>query len=110
MGIQNPKVAQEIGSRRSFRVQGRAEALKDWQSKTQQWIKKQTSNLSPNGKFAIIVGDGLVGGKLVDTLFPTVEALKHCGLNILARASADRPDHARGAIRIEHLVLAERHK
>ena len=57
---------------------------------------------------AIIVGDGLVGNKLVDALFPTVEAMKSAGMRIVARASADRPDHARNAIRIEHLVLAEK--
>ena len=108
LGIENPKVAQEIGSRRSFRAQGRQDALKEWQERTDEWIEAQTSNLSSQGKFAIIVGDGLVGGKLVDTLFPTVEALKRCGMKVIARASADRPDHARGAIRIEHLVLAER--
>ena len=108
LGIENAKVAQEIGSRRSFRAQGRQEALKEWQERTDEWIKTQTSNLTPQGKFAIIVGDGLVGGKLVDTLFPTVESLKRCGMKVVARASADRPDHARGAIRIEHLVLAER--
>ena len=108
LGMENPKVAQEIGSRRSFRAQGRQDALKEWQERTDEWIKTQTANLTPQGKFAIIVGDGLVGGKLVDTLFPTVEALKRCGMKVVARASADRPDHARGAIRIEHLVLAER--
>ena len=47
---------------------------------------------------------GLVGGKLVDALFPTV-GMKKSGMEIVARASADRPDHARSAIRIEHLVM-----
>ena len=108
LGIPTPKVAQEMGSRRSFRALGRQDALKEWQDQTTEWIKIQTQNLTPTGKFAIIVGDGLVGDKLVDTLFPTVEALKQCGMRVLARASADRPDHARGAIRIEHLVLAEK--
>ena len=90
------------------RALGRADALKEWREQTAAWISTQTQRLNPNGRFAIIVGDGLVGGKLVDTLFPTVEALKACNMKILARASADRPDHARGAIRIEHLVLAEK--
>jgi DNA modification methylase len=108
LGISAPKSYQEIGSRRDFRAQGRQEALKEWQDRTGEWIKIQTKNLTPSGKFAIIVGDGLIGDKLVDTLFPTVEALNRCGMKVIARASADRPDHARGAIRIEHLVLAER--
>ena len=53
----------------------------------------------------IVVGDGIVGGKLVDALYPTVESMKKAGLEIVARSSADRPDHARSAIRIEHLVM-----
>ena len=56
----------------------------------------------------IVVGDGLVGDRMVDALSPTVESMRAAGLNIVARASADRPDHARGAIRIEHMVMAER--
>ena len=60
------------------------------------------------GALVVVVGDGLVGGKLVDALFPTVEAMKKAGLEIAARASADRPDHARSAIRIEHLVMGVR--
>ena len=43
-----------------------------------------------------------------DALAPTSEAMQAAGLKIIARASADRPDHARGAIRTEHLVMAER--
>ena len=56
-------------------------------------------------------GAGLVedvGGRLVDALFPTVEAMEQSGMKVLARASADRLDHAREVIRIEHLVLAEK--
>ena len=56
----------------------------------------------------IVVGDGIIGGKLVDALYPTVEAMKSSGLEIVARASADRPDHARQAIRIEHLVMGRK--
>jgi hypothetical protein len=56
----------------------------------------------------IVVGDGLVGDRMVDALGPTVEALGEAGLQIVARASADRPDHARESIRIEHMVMAEK--
>ncbi len=98
-------LAREIGSRRAFRSQGRSDALKDWQEDTKLWIKTQASRLQKGGAMVIIVGDGLVGNKLVDALFPTTEAMKACGLEIFARASADRPDHARNAIRIEHMVM-----
>ena len=47
---------------------------------------------------AVVVGDGYVGGKLVDALHPTVEAMELAGLRQIARASADRLDHAREVI------------
>jgi hypothetical protein len=54
---------------------------------------------------AVIVGDGLVAGRNVDTLDTTVRAMEAAGLFIYARASADRPDHARGDVRTEHIVM-----
>ena len=63
--------------------------------------------LDKGGRMVIVVGDGLVAGRMVDTLYPTVEAMEAAGMRIIARASADRPDHARGATRIEHLVMGE---
>ena len=98
-------LAKEIGSRRSFRSLGRSDALKNWQDDTRAWISKQAEALQQNGAMVIVVGDGLVGGKLVDALYPTTEAMQESGLEIVARASADRPDHARNAIRIEHMVM-----
>lgn len=95
----------ELGSRRNFRAKGRKNALTEWQTNTAQWISTQSNALNPGGSMVIVVGDGIIGGKLVDALYPTVEAMKACGLRIVARASADRPDHARKAIRIEHLVM-----
>jgi hypothetical protein len=103
----NPEagLSHEIGSRRSFRSKGRPEALKEWQDDTRKWILNQAKSLKKGGAMVIIVGDGLVGNKLVDALYPTTEAMKEAGLEIFARASADRPDHARLAIRIEHMVM-----
>lgn len=97
----------ELGSRRQFRAQGRRDALSAWRKDTRAWIACQAEGLLPGGYFAIMVGDGLVGGRAVDTLGPTIEALESAGLDIAARASADRPDHARDTVRTEHLVLAQ---
>jgi hypothetical protein len=102
--------ADEIGTRRSFRAKGRREALKQWRKDTARWVRCQSACLVDGGYFAIFVGDGLVGDKPVDTLGPTVDALREAGLTIVARASADRPDHARASVRIEHLVLAQKTK
>ena len=103
-----PGFHQEIGSRRAFRSLGRQQALQRWREDTAAWIACQAAGLPSGGRFAIVVGDGLVGDRMVDALGPTVEALRAAGLQVIARASADRPDHARGTERIEHLVLAER--
>jgi hypothetical protein len=101
-------MAAEVGSRRDFRARGRTLALSRWREDTSRWTATQALGLAPGGRMAVVVGDGLVGGKLVETLGPTIEGMRAAGLRIVARASADRPDHAREAIRTEHLVLAER--
>jgi len=98
----------ELGSRRQFRAEGRGRALREWHEANARWIRTQAEGLAPGGWFAVMVGDGLVGDKLVDALQPTSIALEEAGLVLRARASADRPDHAREAIRIEHLVLASK--
>ena len=98
----------EVGSRRAFRAQGRKDALARWRSDTDQWIGAQARALGPGGRLVIVVGDGLVGNRMVDALGPTVESIRAAGLHVVARASADRPDHARETIRIEHMIMAER--
>ena len=109
LGIPTPSgMAHEVASRRSFRSLGRAEAFRIWREDNAAWITRQARALPKGGRFAIVVGDGLVGDRPVDALSPTVEALVAAGLKVIARASADRPDHARRTIRIEHLVMAER--
>jgi 4-hydroxy-L-threonine phosphate dehydrogenase PdxA len=56
----------------------------------------------------MMVGDGLVGDRNIDALSPTVEALRAAGLDVVGRASADRPDHARERLRTEHLIVARK--
>jgi hypothetical protein len=102
-----PGSGAEVGSRRSFRAKGRRDALKRWREDTDAWISTQAKCLAPSGRMVVVVGDGLVGDRMVDTLGPTVESMKAAGLSVVARASADRPDHARESIRIEHMVMAE---
>ncbi|MEC7949162.1 MAG: hypothetical protein VX265_16450 [Myxococcota bacterium] len=101
-------MAAELGSRRSFRAAGRTDALRGWRQDTADWVARQARALPSGGRIAINVGDGLVAGRTVDTLSVTVEAMRAAGLDIIARASADRPDHARDSIRIEHIVLGEK--
>lgn len=103
-----PGAGTEVGSRRSFRAQGRKDALKRWREDTAAWIGAQGRCLAPGGRMVIVVGDGLVGDRMVDALGPTVEAMNAAGMKVVARASADRPDYARESIRIEHMVMAEK--
>lgn len=109
LGLQAGRgLAAEVGSRRSFRALGRAEALSQWRADTAEWIRAQGEALESGGRLAIVVGDGLVGDRPVDALGPTVEAMRLAGLEIVARASADRADHARDTLRTEHIVLGEK--
>jgi hypothetical protein len=101
-------MAAELGSRRSFRARGRREAFKVWREDTARWIAAQARTMAPGARLAVNVGDGLVGGRLVDSLAPTLEAMQRAGLEVVARASADRPDHARDSVRVEHIALAEK--
>jgi len=107
LGLEAP-MQHEIGSRRAFRAQGRANAVRQWRADTREWIRRQVGGLRSGARVAIMVGDGLVAGRNIDALSPTVESLRAAGAEVIARASADRPDHARERIRTEHLVLAER--
>jgi hypothetical protein len=100
--------AAEVGSRRSFRAMGRTEALRVWREDTAAWIRTQVEGLAAGGHFVVVVGDGLVGDRPVDTLSPTIDAMRTAGLTILARASADRPDYARNTLRTEHMVAGQK--
>ncbi|MFT5679352.1 MAG: hypothetical protein ACI8RZ_000256 [Myxococcota bacterium] len=102
-----PDYTKEIGSRRNFRSKGHDDAIKAWQKDTKKWITTQSSALNPGGRMAIVVGDGLVGDRQIDTLHPTIKAMEAAGLTIIARASANRPDHARNSTRTEHLIMGE---
>jgi len=101
-------LASEMGSRRDFRARGRRDALATWRKDTAAWVHKQADGLASGGHLCIVVGDGLVGGRTIDTLAPTLEAVEEASLTVVARASADRPDHARQRVRTEHLVLAQK--
>ncbi len=101
-------LAGEVGSRREFRAKGRREALQSWREDTPPGGGRQAQTQQTGGLMGLVVGVGLVGGRPVDTLGPTVEAMQRSGLEVAARASADRPDHARDTIRTEHLILGRR--
>ncbi len=93
--------ALEVGARRLWRDGERA-ALKRWRSDTETWMKAAASNLRPGGHLVIVIGDGFTPAGPIDSSEPTELGARAAGLTSVARASVERPDHARGTVRWEH--------
>ncbi|MCA9488292.1 MAG: hypothetical protein KC621_00150 [Myxococcales bacterium] len=97
----------EIGSRRSWR-KGEAEARRRWADDTIGWTRKVAAALEPGGHLVVVVGDGLTPSGAVDALGPTLDAGRAAGMELVARATVGRRDHAREAERLEHAVAFRR--
>jgi hypothetical protein len=95
--------ALEIGARRHWRRSTR-EARARWAEDTAAWTKASARALRPGGHLVVVVGDGLTPAGPVDTLGASSDAGKRAGLELVARASLLRPDHAREAARWEHAL------
>ncbi len=91
----------EIGARRYWR-QGERAARRRWLEDTRDWTARVAHCLSPGGALVVVIGDGLTPQGTVDTSQPTEDAGKAAGLRLVARASVERADHARGTTRWEH--------
>jgi len=97
----------EVGTRRSFRAD-RKRALAQWRGDTVAWMASVTRALRHGGRLAVVIGDGLVGDRAIDTLQSTTSAGEEAGLRVLASASGGRHDPGRNAVRHEHILLLER--
>jgi len=97
----------EIGSRRSWREAPR-EALTQWRRDTEAWMTAAAAKLLPGGALVVVIGDGLTPHGAIDAYSPTHDAAAAVGLREVARASLERPDHARDASRWEHVVAFRR--
>ncbi len=95
----------EIGSRRSFR-QNIREGIKAWHSATNRWMREAAKVVEPGGRLIIVIGNGFVGRRPMDTLEPTMRAAQQTPFKLLARATAQRPDNI-GGVREEHLFVFE---
>jgi hypothetical protein len=100
-------VRDEIGSRRAFRAD-RLEAVAEWKRDTHRWVRTAARALRPGGHLAVVVGDGLVGGRPVDAVGPIGEAARAEGLERVARATVERWDEGVERMRPEHAVLYRR--
>jgi hypothetical protein len=93
---------QEIGSRRLWRS-GERVAKKTWRLDTFRWTKSVAASMAKGGHFVVVIGDGLTPTGSIDSSEATSEAANAAGLTSVARASLERPDHARGSSRWEHV-------
>ncbi len=95
---------EELGSRRAFRSD-RADAVADWKADTHKWVRAAAKALRPGGRLAVVIGDGLVAGRPVDSLGPLGEAAHAEGMVRVARATVERWDEGVERMRPEHAVL-----
>lgn len=98
---------EELGSRRSFRAD-RAAATEAWRVDSMKWVKAAGRALVPGGRLVVVIGDGNVGGKRVDSLQPIDEGARANGLKFVARASVERWDEGLRTVRLEHGAVWER--
>ncbi len=95
----------EIGPRRLWREGGKG-AIKRWREDTVAWTKACADALVPGGQLVVVIGDGYAPGSgEIDTSEPTEAAARAAKLVAVARASLERPDHARGTSKWEHAFL-----
>ena len=85
-------------------AEGRCEAAKSWQRDTEQWSEAAAQALVPGGHLVLVIGDGLVPSGAIDSARPSAEAAERAGLERLASASLERPDHGGRTHRREHVL------
>lgn len=97
---------EEIGSRRQFRLD-KATALATWRADTLKWVRAAARALEPGGRLVVVIGDGRVANKRIDTYQAMDEATTAVGLKRIARATVERWDEGVNAMRPEHAVVWE---
>ncbi len=97
----------EVGSRRIFK-QPLSAAISQWTRQTETWMRHVISQLLPGGRLCVVIGDGLIRGRTIDTAQPTRDCAQRLGLTFLAAASVERADVAVHRPRREHALVFER--
>lgn len=97
-------VREEIGSRRAFRAD-RATAIATWRQDSARWVRAVARVL--DGRLVLVIGDGNVGGKAIDSFTPVDEAARAAGLRFVARATVERWDAGMERVRPEHAAVWE---
>jgi len=97
----------EIGARRSFRRSIDA-GYAQWVEATRRWVNSAARALAPGGRLAILTGDGIARGRLLDARIPTADAARRAQLSVLATCSIERVDPATGLAKREHALVFEK--
>ncbi len=98
---ERPDARLEIGPRRLWRG-GARRAREIWRRDTDQWTANVADALAPGGYLVVVIGDGLLPSGVVDSSQPTLDAARRAGLELVAGASVERPEHAGRTNRREH--------
>ncbi len=97
----------ELGSRRKFRLRG-ALAYRQWLADTRQWMHTVGQRITPAGRMAVVVGEGIAAGRHYAVAEPTKEAAEAAGLRFVCGAAVERIDPALKRRKQEHILLFER--
>ena len=100
------KTESEIGSRHAFKHAKAAYA--SWLKDTDKWIAASANALLPGGHLAVVVGEGMQGGKRLRVANPTIQAANRAGLKLLTSASVDRFDPATKIKKVEYILVFEK--
>lgn len=98
---ERPDASLEIGARRLWRG-GLRRAREIWRGDTDRWTANVAHTLVAGGHLVVVIGDGLLPSGIVDASQPTLDAAKRAGLELVAGASVERPEHAGLTNRREH--------
>jgi SAM-dependent methyltransferase len=98
---ERPDASLEIGARRLWRG-GLRRAREIWRGDTDRWTANVAHTLVAGGHLVVVIGDGLLPSGIVDASQPTLDAARRAGLELVAGASVERPEHAGLTNRREH--------
>lgn len=107
LGLEEGPAHAEIGSRHAFRVD-RSAAIVAWRRDTARWVKSMSKALTIGGRLMVVLGDGMVGHRSVEAIPAVLEAAKPCGLQTVARCTAERWDEGIHGLRPEHILVLEK--
>ena len=99
----------EIGPRRDFKSSAE-EGYRRWQTSTAAWTAAVARVLTPGGHMAVVVGDGISHGRLLEARGPTMDAAAAARMAPFATASIERADPATGLAKREHVLVFHRPK